>query len=33
MFIIIAGWMWAFSAATNCEPARQHYRQRIQRAP
>lgn len=22
------GWMWAFSAATNCEPARQHYRQR-----
>jgi transposase len=22
------GWMWAFSAASNCEPARQHYRQR-----
>jgi transposase len=22
------GWMWAFTAATNCEPARQHYRQR-----
>jgi hypothetical protein len=22
------GWMWAFSAAFNCEPARQHYRQR-----
>ena len=20
------GWMWAFSAASNCEPARQHYR-------
>jgi hypothetical protein len=20
--------MWAFSAASNCEPARQHYRQR-----
>jgi transposase len=23
-----AGWMWAFSAATNCEQARRHYRQR-----
>jgi transposase len=23
-----AGWMWAFSAASNCEPARQHYRRR-----
>jgi transposase len=23
-----AGWMWAFSAASNCEPARQHYRHR-----
>jgi transposase len=23
-----AGWTWAFTAATNCEPARQHYRQR-----
>ena len=22
------GWMWAFSAASNCEPARQHYRRR-----
>jgi Transposase IS116/IS110/IS902 family len=22
------GWMWAFTAASNCEPARQHYRQR-----
>jgi transposase len=22
------GWIWAFTAATNCEPARQHYRQR-----
>jgi len=22
------GWMWAFSASSNCEPARQHYRQR-----
>lgn len=22
------GWMWAFSAASKCEPARQHYRQR-----
>jgi transposase len=22
------GWMWAFSAASNCEPARQHYRHR-----
>jgi hypothetical protein len=22
------GWMWAFSAATNCEPAREHYRRR-----
>lgn len=22
------GWMWAFSAASNCEPARRHYRQR-----
>jgi transposase len=22
------GWMWAFSAASNCEPARQHDRQR-----
>jgi transposase len=22
------GWMWAFTAATNCEPARQRYRQR-----
>ena len=22
------GWMWAFSAASNCEPARQHYQQR-----
>ena len=23
-----AGWMWAFSASSNCEPARQHYRRR-----
>ncbi len=23
-----AGWMWAFSATSNCEPARQHYRHR-----
>ena len=23
-----AGWMWAFSAASNFEPARRHYRQR-----
>jgi transposase len=23
-----AGWMWAFTAASNCEPARRHYRQR-----
>jgi transposase len=23
-----AGWMWAFSATSNCEPARRHYRQR-----
>jgi len=22
------GWMWAFSAASNCEPARQHYQHR-----
>jgi transposase len=22
------GWMWAFSASSNCEPARQHYRRR-----
>ena len=22
------GWMWAFSAASGCEPARQHYHQR-----
>jgi transposase len=22
------GWMWAFTAASNCEPARKHYRQR-----
>ena len=22
------GWMWALSASSNCEPARQHYRQR-----
>ena len=22
------GWMWAFSATSNCEPARQHYRER-----
>jgi transposase len=22
------GWLWAFSAASNCEPARQHYRRR-----
>jgi transposase len=22
------GWTWAFSAASTCEPARQHYRQR-----
>jgi hypothetical protein len=26
-----AGWMWAFSAASNCEPARQHYRHRRER--
>jgi hypothetical protein len=23
-----AGWMWAFSASSNCEPAGQHYRRR-----
>jgi transposase len=23
-----AGWVWAFGAATHCEPARLHYRQR-----
>ncbi|WP_235677834.1 transposase [Mycolicibacterium sarraceniae] len=22
------GWIWAFSAASNCEPARQYYRRR-----
>ena len=22
------GWIWAFAAATNCEPARDHYRRR-----
>jgi transposase len=22
------GWIWAFTAATNCEPARDHYRRR-----
>ncbi len=23
-----AGWIWAFGAATHCEPAREHYRRR-----
>jgi transposase len=23
-----AGWIWAFAAAANCEPAREHYRRR-----
>jgi transposase len=26
-----AGWIWAFAATANCEPARQHYRHRRQR--
>lgn len=26
--LAIVGWLWAFSAASNCRPARQHYRQR-----
>jgi len=27
-----AGWMWAFSASSNCEPAGQHYRRRREHA-